>query len=156
MERRWRRPGWIGGRGGERECRAGYLRGERWPEGGIGEGGWRRWPFKASNIGEKPRVGGGVQQCGAPHGGIREGPDRSPRRQAADNGPRAMGEVGVQAAVQNKDTEVAARWGLGNSAGWRRLNLFRIQIQTDFKSNSNCFRLWLTQKKTFLSSKNLK
>jgi hypothetical protein len=99
---------------------------------------------------------GGVQQWGAPHGGIREGPDRSPRRQAADNGPRAMGEVGVQAAVQNKDTEVAARWGLGNSAGWRRLNLFRIQIQTDFKSNSNCFRLWLTQKKTFLSSKNLK
>jgi hypothetical protein len=32
---------------------------------------------------------------------------------------------------------VAARWGPGNSAGRRWLNLFRIQIPTDFKQNLN-------------------
>jgi hypothetical protein len=39
------------------------------------------------------------------------------------------------------DARVASRWGPDNSAGRRRLNLFRIQIQTNCKSNSNRFKL---------------
>jgi hypothetical protein len=44
------------------------------------------------------------------------------------------------------NTGVAAICGPGKSAGRWRLNLFRIQIPTDFKLISNRFKFWLSQK----------
>jgi hypothetical protein len=54
--------------------------------------------------------------------------------------PDSAGAGGMRAAIQNRCVGVAATWGLGNSAGRRRLDLFRIQIQTYFKSNSNHYK----------------
>jgi hypothetical protein len=42
------------------------------------------------------------------------------------------------------DTEVAIWWDPGNSVGAGRSNLFQIEIQTSFKSNSSHFKIWPT------------
>jgi hypothetical protein len=81
--------------------------------------------------------GGGV--CHAVRLGRAPPGHRGGRRPAPALERQARVACGRQSKIG--DARVASRWGPDNSAGRRRLNLFRIQIQTNCKSNSNRFKL---------------